>query len=95
MLEKVKHIKNRFVIAAIVFVAWVLFIDDNSLLYLRGLDKDIKALKQKKAYYQKEIKQEKQDLKDLSNDGKLQRYAREKLLMKKKGEDIYLIETGK
>ncbi len=95
MLEKVKHIKNRFVIAVIVFVAWVLFIDDNSLLYLRGLDKDIKTLKQKKAYYQKEIKQEKQDLKDLSNDGKLQRYAREKLLMKKEGEDIYLIETEK
>ena len=93
MLEKVKHIKNKFVIAIIVFMVWVLFIDDNSVLYLRGLDKDIKVLNRKKAYYQKEIKQEKQDLKDLSNDGKLQRYAREKLLMKKKGEDIYIIET--
>jgi len=87
-----KHITNRFVIAVIVFVIWILFIDDNSLIYLHGLNKDISELEQKKAFYQEGIQRQKQDLKDLNNPQKLQKYAREKLLMKKEGEDIYLIE---
>jgi cell division protein FtsB len=78
-----------------VFVVWVIFIDSNSLIFLKSLDKDIDELQEKKEFYQKGIKQQKQDLKDLSNDQKLQKYAREKLLMKKEGEDIYIIEEKK
>jgi len=92
VLDKIKHIKNRFVIAIIAFIAWIVFIDDNSIIYLHKFDKEINELEGKKAYYQEEIKKEKQDLKDLNNDAKLQSYAREKLLMKKEGEDIYIIE---
>jgi cell division protein FtsB len=94
-LKKYKFITNRYFIAFVVFLLWVVFIDDNSLLYLRGLNKDIDKLEQKKAFYQKEIKHLKQDLKDLNDDDKLQKYAREELLMKKEGEDIYIIETDK
>jgi cell division protein FtsB len=93
MIKKYKYITNRFVIAFIVFVLWMLFIDDNSLLYLHGLDKEINRLEQKKAFYQEEINRQKKELNDLNNDEKLQKYAREKLLMKKEGEDIYIIET--
>ncbi len=93
--QKLKYLTNRFVIAIIIFVVWISFIDDNSLLYLRNLDKQIDELQDKKAFYQEGIKQQKQALKDLNNDEKLQKYAREKLLMKKEGEDIYLIETQK
>jgi len=87
-----KFLTNRFVIAIIIFLVWVTFIDDNSLLYLGKLDKKIDELQTKRAYYQKEIKVQKQTLKDLNNDEKLQKYAREKLLMKKEGETIYLID---
>ncbi len=92
MFENLKHITNRFIIAVIIFLIWIIFIDDNSLIYLHGLDKDINELEQKKEFYQKGIKQQKKELKDLKNDQKLQKYAREKLLMKKEGEDIYIIE---
>jgi len=91
--KKFKYFTNRFVIAIIVFFLWMLFIDDNSLLYLHGLDKEINQLEQKKSFYQEEIKLQKKELKELNNDEKLQKYAREKLLMKKEGEDIYIIET--
>ena len=87
-----KFLTNRFTIAIIIFLVWIAFIDDNSLLYLGKLDKKIEELQTKKAYYQKEIKAQKQTLKDLNDDQKLQKYAREKLLMKKEGETIYLIE---
>ena len=89
-----KYLTNRFVIALIVFAAWMSFIDDNSLLYQHRLNKQIKQLEDKKAFYTEAIKQQNQTLKDLNNDEKLKKYAREKLLMKRQGEDIYIIETG-
>ena len=92
MLDKLKHINNRFIIAILIFIVWIVFIDDNSLIYLHGLNKEINDLEQKKDFYQEGIRQEKQELKDLENPKKLQKYAREKLLMKKDGEDIYIVE---
>ena len=92
MYQKIKPYTNRFAIAILVFIVWIVFIDDNSLVYLHGLNKDISDLEQKKAFYEEGIQQQKQDLKDLNNPQKLQKYAREKLLMKKEGEDIYIIE---
>jgi len=95
MYFKTKYLRNKFVIAFVLFLIWIVFIDQNSFRYLHKLDKKVTELKTKKSYYQAQIKQEKQDLKDLSNDKKLQKYAREKLLMKKEGEDIYIIEKQK
>ena len=91
--EYLKYLTNRFVIAIVVFIAWFGFFDDNSLLYQRKLNKQIKDLEKKKAFYTKAIKKQKQILKDLDNDKKLEKYAREKLLMKQPGEDIYIIES--
>ncbi len=93
--EYIKYLTNRFVIALIVFVAWISFFDDNSLLYLHRLNKQVKTLENKKNFYTKAIKEQKQTIKDLHNDQKLQKYAREKLLMKQEGEDIYLIDSNK
>jgi len=90
--SQLKFLTNRFVIAIIIFLVWIAFIDDNSLLYLGKLNKKINELQTKKAYYQKEITVQKQTLNDLNDDEKLQKYAREKLLMKKEGETIYLID---
>ena len=91
--DYLKYLTNRFVIAIIVFLAWVFFIDDNSLLYQLSLNKQIEELKQKKSFYTKAIKEQKQTLKDLDNDKKIKKYAREKLLMKQPSEDIFIIET--
>jgi cell division protein FtsB len=53
----------------------------------------------KKEYYQKEIDKTRKELGDLQNSpAALERFAREHYLMKKEGEDIFIIEdstTGK
>jgi len=90
-----KYLTNRFVIAFIIFVIWISFIDDNSLLYLNKFNKEIDKLEKQKTFYKEGILKQKQSLKDLNNDEKLQKYAREKLLMKKEDEDIYIIEPAK
>ena len=84
---------NKFSIAIAFFVLWILFIDVNSLFFQQGLNKEIKKLEEKKAFYQKEIQKKKQELKDLKDEKKLEKYGREKLLLKKKDEDIYLIDS--
>ncbi len=94
-LNQFKFLTNRFILAIIIFLVWIIFIDDNSLLYLRDLDRQIQQLEDKKNFYKEGIKKQKQTLKDLNDDRQLQKYAREKLLLKKEGEDIYLIETSK
>ncbi len=83
---------NKFTIALFLFVLWILFIDNNSWLFQKKLNKEIRKYEERKAFYQKEIEKQKQELKDLQDEKKLEKYAREKLLMKKKGEDIYIIE---
>ena len=48
-----KHYSNKFIIAIIFFVAWVIFIDSNSLLFLNKLDNEINKLEQQKSFYHK------------------------------------------
>ncbi len=85
---------NKFTIAIMFFIVWIIFIDDNSLIFLNQLNKEIEKNEATKSYYIEEIKKEKQELKDLQNEQKLEKYAREKLLMKKADEDIYIIKTN-
>ena len=73
---------------------WVLFFDDMDYFTQRERLSELNKLNQKKAYYLKEIETAKQELADIKNsDEALEKFAREKYLMKKNGEDIYIIET--
>lgn len=73
---------------------WVLFFDDMDYFTQRDRLAELNKLNQKKAYYFKEIETAKQELADIKNsDEALEKFAREKYLMKKNGEDIYIIET--
>ena len=56
------------------------------------LNKDIKKLNKQKTYYKKEIDKDNAELKMIQSDTGLEKYAREKLYMKKDNEDIFLIE---
>lgn len=87
-----KPFKNIFFLIFIVFAIWMLFFDSNSWLIHNELNNDIENLEAEKEYYKKEIKKDKKEIKKLSNDDGLEKYGREKYHMKKKDEEIYLIE---
>jgi cell division protein DivIC len=87
-----KYFKNIFVIVFIIFAVWMLFIDSNSLLIHRDLNKDINASENEKEYYKKEIEKDKKAIKEFSTDEGTEKLAREKYYMKKDNEDIYIIE---
>jgi len=87
-----KPFKNAFFVISIIFAIWMLFFDTNSWFIHNELNNDIKALEEEKEYYKKEIEKDKKEIKKLSSDKGVEKYGREKYHMKKKDEEIYLIE---
>ena len=67
------------------------FFDTNSLIIHNELSNDIDKLNNQKKYFTNEINKDKSELKLLQTDSGLEKYAREKLFMKKENEDIFLL----
>jgi cell division protein DivIC len=88
----IKIITNVFVLILIPFLIWMTFIDNNSYLVHRKLDHEINDLERTISFYKKKIEEDKATIKNLKDSLQLERFAREKYLMKKDKEDIYLIE---
>ena len=87
-----KFVKSTYGIIVILFIFWMIFFDSNSLIIHSELNNDIKELNEQKTYYEKEISKDKIELEMIQSDSGLEKYAREKLYMKKDNEEIFLIE---
>ncbi len=70
----------------------MLFFDENSYLSHVEYDKEIEKLEIEKAYYQKEIVKDRKIIESFENEENLERFARETYMMKRKNEDIFIIE---
>jgi cell division protein FtsB len=87
----VRHLTNVYVITLIAFSVWVLFFSSNNLLSQRKLRKQLKDLKIEREYYIREIEANKRSIYLLDNDLEhLEKIAREKFLMKRDNEDIFI-----
>jgi cell division protein DivIC len=85
-------IKNKFFIAFAVFCVVVFFLDKNDLFTQLERSKELKELVQSKEFYTKEIATERADLEGLKSDpAVMEKYAREKHLMKRDNEDLFLV----
>jgi len=87
-----KLIKSTYGIIIILFIFWMIFFDSNSLIIHNELNNDINELDVQKSYYEKEIAKDNIELQLIQTDSGLEKYAREKLFMKKENEEIFLIE---
>jgi len=83
---------NMYILVLTVFVIWMLFFDTNSLLIHLELKKEINKLEKQQEFLKEEIAKDKKILKKLSNPEELKKFAREQYYLKKKNEEIYLIE---
>jgi|TARA_B100000927_G_scaffold286867_2_gene278974 cell division protein FtsB len=70
----------------------MIFFDSNSFIIHNELNNDINELNDQKSYYEKEIAKDNIELQMIQSDSGLEKYAREKLYMKKDNEEIFLIE---
>lgn len=90
--QYLKFIKNIYVIITLFFIIWMLFIDVNSYLFHRELNKEIKELKRRKKILEEDIKKDINLLEYLKNDENYEAFARENFFMRKENEDVYIIE---
>ena len=87
-----KILKNFYFIATMVFLIWMLFLDNNDLISQARLSGKFSDLLKEKAYYQEKIKEVEVDRSGLlSDDELLEKFARERYLMKKKEEDLFIV----
>ncbi|MCD4698284.1 MAG: septum formation initiator family protein, partial [Bacteroidales bacterium] len=82
----------KYVVAILVFFIWILFFDRNSMINQFILTSTLNKLENQRDYYLTELENDSISLHVLqSNKDELERFAREKYLMKKDNEDVYLI----
>ena len=87
-----KYTKNFYFIFTALLLIRMLFDDANDFVTQYKLNQQRKNLEDEKAYYQDkiaEVRNEREEL--LSNDKLLEKFAREKYLMKKPGEDLFIV----
>ncbi len=86
------RLKNKYFLAALFFVIWIVFFDENNLVERFQNIQELKKLNEDKEYYKQKISDDKERLKELkTNNDNLEKFAREQYLMKKDDEDVFVI----
>lgn len=71
----------------------MLFLDSNDLISRFKMSNKIRSLENEREFYQEKIAEVEKDRKELmTNKELLEKFAREKYLMKKETEDIFIIQ---
>jgi cell division protein DivIC len=88
----VSLVKNKYFIAGMIFLLWIMFFDENNLMAHRKNKKRLSALKSQKEYYQEKIESDNQKIEELrSGQENLEKYAREQFYMSKQDEDLFIV----
>jgi len=83
---------NKYLLTTAAFIVWLVFFDSNNLLIRNRLQNKLDGLNQEKQFYLNEIKKDSALNQGLINDSSaIEKFAREKYLMKKDNEDLYLV----
>lgn len=93
MIFQKKYVKAiKYVAVGVLFLVWIAFFDLHNLSNQVQYKLKINELEEQKAYYLGKIKEDSIRIHELStNEENLEKYAREKYYMKKKGEEIFVI----
>jgi cell division protein DivIC len=86
-------LRNKFLLATTAFVVWMLFFDRNDVFTQMERRGELNELRQSKQYFEKQIAENRKFSKDLQfNASAIEKYAREKYLMKRDNEDLFVIQ---
>lgn len=84
---------NKYLITIVVFLAFIIFVDENNVIRRVNYELKIRELKQEIRHYRKLSEESESKLNKLhSSDAELERVAREDYLMKKPNEDVFIVE---
>jgi cell division protein DivIC len=88
--------KNKYLVTGICFLVWMVFFDLKDMGTGFGKEARYKELQQSEQHLADQIKATKLELGQLKNSAQtIERYAREKYLMKKDNEDLFIVADEK
>ena len=88
-----KILTNKYLIILAFFTVWILFLDGSAWLTShREIDKQIAEQEEAIRYYRNGIYRDSAKLKQLRSASGLETFARERYLMKKENEEVFIIE---
>ena len=86
-------LKNKFFLAGTGFVIWMLFFDRNDVFTQMQWKSELSEMKESRQYFMDRISEDRKFSKDLQfNASAIEKYAREKYLMKRDNEDLFLVQ---
>jgi len=83
-------IRNKYFLVLVFFTMWMIFFDRHQFHEILGLSQKVDQMKSDRDYYIEQIKQVKEDEKDLLLN--IEKYGREHYFMKKDNEDVFIFE---
>ncbi len=87
--------RNFYVVTGFCFLMWMIFLDSNDLISRFKMGSKLRTLTEEKEFYQEKIKEVEKDRQELTtNKELLEKFAREKYLMKRPTEDIFIIQEN-
>lgn len=93
IFRKIKPFLNKYLITVVVFLAFIVFVDENNVIRRVQYETKIRELKKEIRHYRKLSEESEIKLKKLhTSDAELERVAREDYLMKKPDEDVFIVE---
>ncbi|MEP6597078.1 MAG: septum formation initiator family protein [Ginsengibacter sp.] len=89
-------LKSKYLITGLAFIVWMLFFDSDDITLQLKRVKELKQLQRSEKGLDQQITDTKKELELLrTNPTTLEKYARERYLMKKDNEDLYIIATDR
>lgn len=90
----IKVLKNKYLLATLFFVIWIVFFDSNNLINWYTDIRTVVMQDRQKAYYKEAIKSTDEKLKELtSNRDSLEKFAREQYFFHEKDEELFIMES--
>jgi cell division protein FtsB len=85
-------LKNFYIATFVVWLIWVLFLDNNNVRIVMSNRMKMKDLEKEKAILQDKIRDVKKERNEVfGNPRMLEKWAREKFMMRKPNEEVYVI----
>jgi hypothetical protein len=92
MSKYIKYTKNFYFVFTLFFLAWMVFMDSNDIFSQFKLKSKLNELEKQKEFYlerKEKIQEDREEL--MGNYEMLEKFARERYLMKRKTEDLYVV----
>ena len=84
--------KNFYFVCGVSFIVWMTFLDSNDMITRLKMSSKLGDLEDEKEYYNQKIGEVEKDRNELiTNKELLEKFAREKYLMRKETEDVFVI----